>query len=464
MCQPGGCDPNRQRQVPAQPDHLSRGCWLRRHASHASHGAEQFQRLRGRQHVQRKHGGALDHAQPSPARDQHEAVGCTGQQRPDLSGCRRVVEHHQHLSSGQLRAPPSRPGVQPFRDHLRCYAEHPQQKLQRRFRFDRFGARRVGVQVTEELPVGVAFDHPMRCVHCQRGLANSGHPVDGIDHDRSVGAEQPVQIRGSAVEVGQVIRQGAGCLRGGRIESRVSTQQLLMQPDQLRAGVQTYLVGEQGAGLCVHRKRLRLPTAAIERHHQPRTQPFPQRVLRDHRRQLRSHRRGLPSGQPEVDQRLDSGEPAFVQSGCRRLQRPTIDPSQSRAPPERQRGREARDGGYGRALGEGRRVQGGVVQLGSVARAVGLDRARDLAPQIGDQLVDLMLCGRRRYAIPERVDQHVQRHHAPSGEQQGRQDLLRLWPAQRNSLLIIPDLQRAQHPKLHRQEAISPALPGGSSQ
>jgi len=59
--------------------------------------------------------------------------------------------------------------------------------------------------------------------------------------------QQPVEVVPAAGEVGQVVRQGARRPRPVRLQRRVGSQDLLVQPDQFRTGVETELLSQQRA-------------------------------------------------------------------------------------------------------------------------------------------------------------------------------------------------------------------------
>jgi hypothetical protein len=100
--QPRAGDPQRQRQVPAQPRELLGG--VRFGVELCAAGLpEHVDRGGRRQHVERDAARPVERdeaAEPIAAGGQDEAARLTGQQRADLLGIGDVVEHHQDPPAG----------------------------------------------------------------------------------------------------------------------------------------------------------------------------------------------------------------------------------------------------------------------------------------------------------------------------------------------------------------------------
>ena len=129
-----------------------------------------------------------------------------------------------------------------------------------------------------------------------------------------------------------------------------------------------------------------------------------------------------PSGGPAAPScagapACERAEASFVPGGGRRSQVDAVDPVQGVAPPQREgpfgRRRVASREQFVRLVG----VQPEVVQPGAVAEAVDrLDDPRQPAPEIGDDLVDLLAGRARRLTVPQGGDERVQRDGMAAGE------------------------------------------------
>ena len=225
--------PDRQRQVAAQPGYLgNRGlCGLK--AGAAGQADEQVGGLAGRQCAKADRRRLLQRGQPPAAGDQHQAARRPGQQRADLIAAHGVIQHHQHLLAGQVTAPGRRPCLQTRRDLLRRDPGRQQQGSKRLSRIDRLLPRRVPMQAEKDLPAGEAVSEPVGGVHGERGLADPGHPVHRMDADhptrRRLGdaGGQQVQLPGTPGERGRVTRQRAQRHRRLHARHRGHSQQAL---------------------------------------------------------------------------------------------------------------------------------------------------------------------------------------------------------------------------------------------
>ncbi|WP_250029387.1 hypothetical protein [Paractinoplanes maris] len=151
--------------------------------------------------------------QAPTAGDQGQAAGRARQQRPDLLGGGGVVEHDQDPPVGQLMVVGGGQRVEPVRDAVAGHVEQAQEPVE-----DGRGVGRwlgvVGVepaQVDEQHPVErIELVQPVRGVHGELGLADTGHPLDRRDHHVGPGAggeQQPVQLTDAPGEPGHVGRQ-----------------------------------------------------------------------------------------------------------------------------------------------------------------------------------------------------------------------------------------------------------------
>ena len=224
VAQLAGEHPDRQRQVAAQAGDLAHRGIAGGQAGPGRQPGEQRRRLSRGEDIEADHRGVFQRGQPAAAGDQHQAARGAGQQRPDLFMAGRVIEQQQDLLARHLVTPAPGPGLQPRRDLRRGHPRGQQQARQRIGRVDRPLAHRVGVQRQEKLPIGEARRQPVRCVHREGGLADPGHPVDGVDlHHAAVvrrGGQCPHQLCElglAAGEGGDVTRQGPGRRRRERL-------------------------------------------------------------------------------------------------------------------------------------------------------------------------------------------------------------------------------------------------------
>src|SRR5918995_529927 len=72
----------------------------------------------------------------------------------------------------------------------------------------------------------------------------------------------------------------------GRLQRRVLDQDPLVEPLQLRGGIDPQLLGQHRPGRLIHPQRISLATRAVQRHHQQPPQPLPSRIGRHQPLQL----------------------------------------------------------------------------------------------------------------------------------------------------------------------------------
>jgi hypothetical protein len=159
--------------------------------------------------------------------------------------------------------PPACTGLHPRRDLLHGDAGRQEQAGQRVNRADRPLAGGVGMQRKEELPIGKAPGQPVRGVHSQSCLADSGHPVNHADPRRPAArghagqrSQEPRQLALAAGEAADITRQAPrsryrrpigrsgqpGCqhLRGRRPPARRRNEQHPHLPGQAERISQQY--------------------------------------------------------------------------------------------------------------------------------------------------------------------------------------------------------------------------------
>ena len=87
-----------------------------------------------------------------------------------------------------------------------------------------------------------------------------------------------------------------------------------MQPAQVRPGVDAELLDQDRAGPLVGQQRIGLPTRAIQRQHELRPQPLPQRLLADQPLQLGHQLPMTPQPQLRLDPILQGDQPELGQA------------------------------------------------------------------------------------------------------------------------------------------------------
>ena len=150
---------------------------------------EQLQRLGVVEHVEVDQPGAGQVGHPAPRRHQHRRRRGARQQRPDLGGVARVVEHDEHPAAGQHCPVPGRALVVIDRDIPAVHAEvtqEPGKHIPGRKR-----VRRRAEQVDVELAVGVLPAQAVRGVDRQGRLAETAGAGHHGDADRARDRRSP---------------------------------------------------------------------------------------------------------------------------------------------------------------------------------------------------------------------------------------------------------------------------------
>ncbi|GAA2857882.1 hypothetical protein GCM10020220_053870 [Nonomuraea rubra] len=185
------------------------------------------------------------------------------------------------------------------------------------------------MQVDVENAVGVAVGDGVRQVYGQRGFADPAGTADGDDrrHAGFRGGERLVEpgeldvASGEGAGVGGQLGRGDGVAecgllcRSGQLEDGIASEHRLLEPAQLGTRLDPELLDHDAASLLVERERFRRPSSAIQRQHQLRVRPLPQRVRLDVDGQIRYHRMVITRRHPQIDVILQSGETFLRQTG-----------------------------------------------------------------------------------------------------------------------------------------------------
>nr|WP_228818538.1 hypothetical protein [Nocardia transvalensis] len=266
-----------------------------------------------------------------------------------MLGVDSVVQHDQSLTTRELCPPQRGPSVDAVGDLLARNAHRPQQRIQRRAWLQRFSIGRVAVQVYEDLEVGISLFELVRGMQCKSGLPDASHPVDRDGEERPVGGpvvcrdrgEQSSHLLVTAGEIGDIGRKGVpAALRtgpGAAIESGVVAQNLFVHPTQLWAGVYTQLIFQEPPGILEYRQRLCPPTTAVEREHQHRAQPLPQRMRGHQMNELGDCVIGQATIHHDRRPLLQSGKAPFLQPSPLGGDHRTLQPAEGFTAPQRQR-------------------------------------------------------------------------------------------------------------------------------
>ena len=162
----------------------------------------------------------------------------------------------------------------------------------------------------------------------------------------------------------------------------------LLQPAQLRARLEPQLVDQRAARVGVGLERLGLATAAVEREHQLRAEPLPQRVACDERAQLRDQLGVAAEREVGVDAQLERLEPLLLERLDGRDGELLVGEVGERAAPPLAERCPQRLGGLARAAG--REVVAALRAQRLEARDVGAPRGRAHAVAGGDGLDDVV--------------------------------------------------------------------------
>ena len=119
---------------------------------------------------------------------------------------------------------------------------------------------------------------------------------------------------------------------------RVVNEDLLVDAAQQRPRIDTQLVGEQAAGRLVQVQRVGLAAVGVQGTHQLRTQPLPERILRDQAFQLDHDSAVLAAKQVRLDPVLHHRQPPLGEADRGGLpERQIRHVGQRRPPPQSQR-------------------------------------------------------------------------------------------------------------------------------
>ena len=190
----------------------------RRPARPAGQPDQQAGRLRGRQGVQADHPRVLQRGQVPPAGDQHQAPRRYRAAAGAPARCRR-----RHRAPAATACRPAGPATAPSAPPARPESARRGARVSSRLASASAGStgRCPGVcpcSGRKTCPSGNRPRQPVRGVHRERGLADPGHPADGVDVDHPAQPPRPPcrpagPARLPAGERGDVARQRPGAPR-----------------------------------------------------------------------------------------------------------------------------------------------------------------------------------------------------------------------------------------------------------
>ena len=263
----------------------------------------------------------------------------------------------------------------------------------------------------------------------------------------------------TAPEIAQVRQLGvapdqwrAGQLLPRRVERRVLAQNRLMQPPEIRPGLDADLLYQRGARCAVCLKGVGLAGRAVERDHALRVKALAQRLVRQQGLDLRQHFAVAPGVEVVIDRDFGRARAQILEApDLRSGERLVGDVAQGRPPPQAQR---LPRGALGEQPLEAARVHPVAPQLQLIATPTRGDgvvlavRGHRLA-QPRD--VDLHHLGRRRRRLlaPEPVDQALGRDGRAGVERQHRQQGARLRTAEDDSVAVRAHLHGSEQVYLH---------------
>ena len=460
---PGRHHPQGQRHVTAGGREVARQPGLVPTRRREEAGQQLTGLVRG-QRVQRQRPSAVagdQSGQPVATRHHRERAVPARQQRSDLLGVARVVQHDQHPPVGQPGAVERGRLVQVGGDGAGRFAERaqaPGEGDQRRHR----SVRGEAVQVEKELAVRKPDRDLVRPVHDQRRLADPAHAGDH-DHPTARPGPRPgdvvelLEVAAPPDEPGHVGRQlgrhrllwWGGTRRARRRVVRPGLQDLDGQPADPGAGVEALLVGEELPVRAEALQGLRLPAAPVQGEHQQPPQALPVRVGRHQRHQIGDDGRRPVEVQLHRGELLHRAQPPLGEGGPGRLDERAGGVREGFAPPQAERlaqqpGRfgaracrapisararacrapisararacrapiSARTDAVGGATHQGVELlevhraggHGQQVPVPSAGDRVGVTDLAEGTPQLGDRVLDLGPGGRRLGAAPQRAD------------------------------------------------------------
>ena len=245
----------------------------------------------------------------------------------------------------------------------------------------------------------------------------------------------------------------------GNGDRRIVREDRLLDAPQLWPRFEPELLGEHPPRLLKGLESIRLATAAIERQHQLRPQPFPERVVRERRAQRRHELPMLSQRERRLELLLERVDAQRLEPLCLGAEPGRDGQALKRRPaPEGQRrgGRLRRAGGVAAAqrcarirqqLLEPNRIDARVRQGVSIRGAD--DRLlSERGAKTGDVVMERIPWSGRELLSPQAVDERVDVDHLAAPERQHREQRLSLGAAHVRARAPGEDLERAQDPDL----------------
>ena len=417
-------------------------------------GREQGDGVRRRERLHRV-GVLAGHPQGGAARRQHGQARDGGEQPGDLAGvveeALEAVEHEQRRLAV----------VEPLGELLGGRGHHPE------------GGGRLGgeqARVLDAVEVDVHGAAPVAIGHAAGDLEREPrlpHPAGADERDQAharpgedvsaISASSPSRPISSSAGAGSAAGDARRRLLGRQLG--VVREDRLLEPPQLRPGLDPELVDEQPAPLAHHLERLRLAAAAVEREHQVRrasaraagARPPASAARRPGRRRGRAR-----AARPSAPRSPPSAAPRAARSRAGRTRR-----TGGRRAPARATARARPPGRPTRTSGSSARARSSrsSKRRESIALALDAERVAGRAAVDGRGLAeplaqarDLLLEGlhavARRPAGPHRLDQLVDRDRLRRAQRERREQGALLGAVELDGAALDADVERAEQPDL----------------
>ena len=241
-------------------------------------------------------------------------------------------------------------------------------------------------------------------------------------------------------------------------------QDLLLELLELRAGVETELIGELLPHPPVGLQRLRLASGPVQRGDQQFPEAFLEGIGRDARFQFPDHVAEIAQTEPGRPLRLEQRHPRFLESCSMRFDPVSARRLEGIAPIPLEGGdtevgraaivtlgEQARSGANFAQHGEG--IDIGRSHVEGVAAVAALDQrwVADRPPEFGDLGLQGVAPGVDRLGSPEVVEQPFRAYEQPGVHRQAHQQLRGLAARDRDGFAVAPNFEGTEQPDLQHE-------------